>query len=73
MGVGPSCQLYQDGLDAQRRSYAFIGVTSALAAGTAVVGVFLTQWSAPPPTATVRGVTVTPTIGIGNVALEGSF
>jgi hypothetical protein len=54
-----------------------IAVTSAVAAGTAVIGLFFTQWT--PPAATARAVvrasgpSIAPTVGIGGAGVEGSF
>lgn len=46
-GKTESCPAYQDGLASQLRTNILIGVTSGLGAITAVVGLFLTQWSSP--------------------------
>jgi hypothetical protein len=74
-GYNAGCQ-YELGLgqSAQLRTNVFIAVTSGFAAATAVIGIFLTQWS--PPAATTRARVVrarVPTVGIGGAGVEGSF
>jgi hypothetical protein len=44
-GLGPECPAYQEGRDKQTRTNVLIGVTAGVAALTAVVGLFLTDWS----------------------------
>src|SRR6185295_5682578 len=48
VGKGESCPTYQQGKDAELRTNVLLGVTGGLALGTAVVGLFFTQWSKPP-------------------------
>lgn len=47
VGLGESCALYQQGLASQTRTNVLVGVTAGVGALTAVVGLFLTQWSSP--------------------------
>lgn len=44
-GQGTDCELYQDGLDRQRRTNVLIGVTAGLGVVSGVIGAFLTDWS----------------------------
>jgi hypothetical protein len=44
-GLGDSCATYQRGLQAQLRTNILLGATAGLAAVTAVVGIFFTEWS----------------------------
>jgi hypothetical protein len=67
---GPSCQTYQTGLAHEHRTDALIGVTAGLAAATAVVGVFFTQWS---PAHTTGGVQWSPRVGLGQAGVDGTF
>jgi hypothetical protein len=46
-----SCPAYQTGLSNQLRTNVAIGVTGGVALGTAVIGIFFTQWSSPKPKA----------------------
>ena len=68
VGQGPSCALYQQGLDEQTRTNVLIGVTGGLGLLT-FVSIFLTQWSHPHREAP----TVTPTVGLGTFGLAGRF
>ena len=73
VGQGPSCSLYQQGLDEQTRTNVLIGVTGGLGLLT-FVSIFLTQWSHPKEApAAAAHVTVTPTFGLGSVGLSGRF
>ncbi len=78
-GAGQSADctnLYQTGRDAQSRTNVLIGVTSGVAAVTAIVGLFFTQWS--PAVATVGthaapAPVLVPVLGLGHAGLEGTF
>jgi hypothetical protein len=75
-GLCPS--KYQEGRGNQLRTNVIIAVTTGVAAATAVVGLFFTQWSPPAATAGARAVRtsrpfVVPTVGIGGAGVEGSF
>jgi hypothetical protein len=76
-GEQPECSnLYQTGRDEQSRTNVLIGVTSAVAVVTAIVGLFFTQWS--PAVATVGthaapAPVLAPVLGIGHAGLEGTF
>jgi hypothetical protein len=70
VGQGESCPQYQQGLGAQRRTNVLLGVTAGVAAVTAVVGVFFTQWShAEHPAA----ASIEPAIGLGQAGVRGTF
>jgi len=71
VGQGESCALYQQGLGAQRRTNILLGVTGGMAAVTAVVGVFFTQWSRPERPA--AGLSVEPALGLGQAGVRGTF
>ena len=69
---------YQEGTSAQLRTNEIIAVTIGVAAATAVVGLFFTQWSPPAATAGSRGIRASgpilaPVVGIGSAGVEGSF
>jgi hypothetical protein len=69
---GTGCPSYKDGLAAQLRTNVFLGVTVGFAAVTTFVGLFYTDWS--PRKAPAAGTpTVTPTVGLNQVGLEGTF
>ncbi|MGH7296271.1 MAG: hypothetical protein ACRELB_15130, partial [Polyangiaceae bacterium] len=70
VGQGTSCPQYQQGLDAQRRTNILLAATGGVAAVTAIVGVFFTQWSHPPAQ---TGLSVEPAFGLGQAALRGTF
>jgi hypothetical protein len=72
VGQGVSCPEYQQGLDAQRRTNILLAATGGVALGTAIVGVFLTQWSHPDARPT-RGLRIEPMLGLGQAALLGAF
>ena len=68
--------LYQTGRDAQSRTNILVGVTSGVAAVTAIVGLFFTQWSSGGATAGTHSAparAVVPVLGIGQAGLEGTF
>jgi hypothetical protein len=74
-GLYDSCPAYQQGVDADRRTYLLLAGTGVAAVATTVVGVFFTQWSrgeAPGPRAEALGH-VTPLIGLDRVGLQGTF
>lgn len=71
VGQGESCPQYQQGLGAQRRTNVLLAVTGGVAAVTAVVGVFFTQWSHKGRPAT--GLWIQPAIGVGQAGLTGTF
>jgi len=80
-GKGETCPAYVDGRASQLRTNILIGVTSGLGAVTAIVGLFLTQWSSPkqepgPAPATARA-TFRPYLDLGPVqssaGVVGSF
>jgi hypothetical protein len=72
VGQGESCPLYQQGLSAQRRTNILLGATAGVAAVTAVLGVFFTQWShAERPAA--AGLRLEPALGVGQAGLRGTF
>jgi len=63
---------YSSGSSAQLRTNVYVGVTSGLAAVTAVVGLFFTQWSSPAATGRAAPL-VAPVVGIGQAGVEGTF
>ncbi|MFO0678480.1 MAG: hypothetical protein U0169_18225 [Polyangiaceae bacterium] len=72
-GLGESCPEYQEGLGAQTRTNVILGVTGGVALGTAVVGLFFTQWSRP-KAATARVVPwVAPIPGGATSGFVGRF
>jgi len=77
VGQGESCALYQQGLSAQTRTNVLIGVTAGVGVLTAVVGIFLTQWSSPKKPAAALGTWVRPEIAAGptgaSLGLTGAF
>jgi hypothetical protein len=77
VGQGTSCPEYQQGLSSQLRTNILIGATSGVAAVTAVVGIFFTQWSHPGPRAeeppAAAGLHVEPALGLGAAGLRGTF
>ena len=48
--ANPSAQLYDEGVDAQKRTNILLGVTAACAVATGVVGIFVVQWRNPKET-----------------------
>lgn len=77
VGQGTSCPEYQQGLSSQLRTNVLIAATGGVAAVTAVVGIFFTQWSHPGPRAeeppSAAGLHVEPTLGLGSAGLRGTF
>jgi hypothetical protein len=71
VGQGESCPQYQQGLGAQRRTNVLLAVTGGVAAVTAVLGVFFTQWSHSDHPAT--GLRLQPAVGVGQAGLQGTF
>jgi hypothetical protein len=76
-GAANCRQLYQQGVNAQTRTNVAIGVTGAIAAATAVIGLFFTDWPGPaagsgavPKT---RAITVALQIGPGQAGIDGTF
>jgi hypothetical protein len=75
-GLYDSCQAYQQGVDADRRTYLLLAGTGVAAAATTVIGMFFTQWSR----AEQAGATLVPVIGLdrdgsraGLVGVAGTF
>ncbi len=73
----PPCQSdYREGMNAQLQTNIFVAITGGVAAATAIIGLFFTQW-APAPTAGVRdpagGPRVAPVVGVGRAGVEGTF
>jgi hypothetical protein len=78
MAQGTSCPAYSQGVSNQDRAYAIIGVTAGLGVATGIIGLFFTRWASPStsiatPTATVSGVSIVPTVGLGGGGVEGTF
>jgi hypothetical protein len=73
VGQGTSCPQYQQGLDAQRRTNILLAATGGVAVVTAVIGLFLTQWSREGGPTNRAGLTLEPALGIGQAALKGTF
>ncbi len=67
VGQGESCPTYQKGKDAELRTNVLLGATGALAIGSAVIGLFFTQWSKP---ADRRGRLV-PTVAVADPRAPG--
>ena len=67
---------YREGMNAQLRTNIVVAATSAVAAATAIVGLFFTEWPSA-PTAGVRdptaGPRVAPVVGVGRAGVEGTF
>ncbi|HTB75821.1 MAG TPA: hypothetical protein VK762_21375 [Polyangiaceae bacterium] len=75
-GNFPCQSAYHEGVDRQVRTNIIIGITSGVAAATAIVGLFFTQWPATAATAGARPAgapRVAPVLGIGRAGLEGAF
>jgi hypothetical protein len=70
VGKTEACTTYQTGLAHQTRTNVLIGVTGGLAAVTALVGVFFTQWS---PAHAAVGLHLDPWLGSRQVGVEGRF
>ena len=69
---GTECPEYQESLDRQLRTNALIGVTAGVGVLTAIVGIFLTSWSADEtPASAAPTVSVGP--GGGSVGLTATF
>jgi len=77
VGQGTSCPEYQQGVSNQLRTNILLAATGGVAAVTAVVGIFFTQWSHPARGAegaqSAAGLHVEPTLGLGAAGLRGSF
>jgi hypothetical protein len=69
-GLGTDCPEYQDGLAKQVRTNALIGVTAGVGALTAIVGLFLTDWTPDEPAE--PGVALVPG-SEGEVAVRARF
>ena len=72
VGQGTNCALYQQGLDAQRRTNILLAATGGAVVVTAVIGIFLTRWGHSDPVPSGR-LTIEPTLGFGNAGLQGTF
>ncbi len=77
-GLGTNCSLYQQGIDAQNRSYAISAVTLGVGLATGIVGIFFTRWSGSVPsiataTAPVNGVRIAPVLGLESAGVVGAF
>jgi hypothetical protein len=68
-GQGTGCDLYQEGLDKERRTNILIGVTAGLGVATGVVGAFFTNWSG----SSDDSASVMPYVGVGSVGARGRF
>ena len=73
VGRGTSCPQYQQGLSSQLRTNVLLAATGGLGIVTAVVGIFLTQWSRPEVPRASVGLRVEPLVGVGQAGLVGSF
>lgn len=77
VGQGTSCPEYQQGLSSQTRTNVLLAATGGVAAVTAVVGIFFTQWSHPGPRAeeppVAAGLHLEPVVGPGAAGLRGTF
>jgi hypothetical protein len=75
-GQGESCDLYQEGLDKQRRTNILAGVTAGVGVVTILIGLFATDWGGSEKSAEVRRAPkrggVEPWIGVGQGALFGA-
>jgi hypothetical protein len=68
------CQnAYKEGTGEQLRTNVLIAVTSGVAAATAIVGIFFTQWSAPTPAGAGPAPRLSPVVGFDRIGLEGTF
>ncbi len=72
VGQGESCPTFQEGVNADRRTFVLLGATGGVALATAAVGVFFTRWSHGDQAAP-RGASVAPALGFGHVAVQGTF
>lgn len=75
VGQGTSCPEYQQGLSNQLRTNVLIAATGGVAAVTAVIGIFFTQWSQPVQQreSGAAGLHVEPALGLGAAGLRGTF
>ncbi|HTQ41228.1 MAG TPA: hypothetical protein VMI75_00630 [Polyangiaceae bacterium] len=77
VGQGTSCPEYQQGVSNQLRTNILLAATGGVAAVTAVVGIFFTQWSHPAPRAegseSAAGLHLEPVLGPGAAGLRGTF
>lgn len=75
-GLGTDCELYQDGLDKQKRTNILVGATAGVGVLTILIGAFLTDWgggeTAAPPSR-VKKASIQPWLGLDNGATLGAF
>jgi hypothetical protein len=75
-GQGESCDLYQEGLDKQRRTNILAGVTAGVGVVTILIGLFATDWGGSEKSAGTRPAPkrggVEPWVGIGQGAALGA-
>jgi hypothetical protein len=79
-GQGESCDLYQEGLDKQRRTNILAGVTAGVGVVTILIGLFATDWGGSEKAADSRPAPkragIEPWIGVGQgaaIGAEGRF
>lgn len=76
VGQGESCELYKSGLAGEVRTNVGLGITAGAAVGTALIGIFLTDWgpSAPKRAPSAARAHV-PKLDVGwqSVRLSGTF
>jgi len=72
VGQGEACELYKSGLSGEVRTNVGLGITAGAAVGTAIVGLFLTDWG---PSGPKRSALRAPSVGVGwqSVRLSGTF
>jgi hypothetical protein len=74
-GLGPECPLYKDALAKQSRTNVLFVVTGVAAVGTAALGLFLVDWTA--PRASSGAIRALPTVAIdgrgASVGVTGRF
>ena len=73
-GQDESCATYQDAISAQNRTNVLLVSTGIVAVGTAVLGGFFTDWSAPQDKteSEVRSRSVVPTLTVGQGVVVGA-